>query len=215
MGKILVEEESWAEEVSMERVIEMARINMKMATIITKEIIQNQKGLEEDTIEWEEQEHKEWKHGKFSKIPEERMQGITDEEIQGFKQRWKVATKGAKLRKDMEERIENREKITKKEKREKEKKEKNEEKKRQREEEEEEFLKKLKGGGGEEYITETKEETKINGRKRTSPLRIQGGSRDIVPRGGSEVIPHVPTNTTLHYTTLHYTTLHYTTRPLY
>ncbi len=112
--KILVEEELWVEEISMERVIEMARINMKMATTITKEIIQNQKGLEEDTMEWEEQEHKEWRQGKFSKISEERMQGITDEEIQGFKQRWKVATKGAKLRKEMEERIENREKKTKK-----------------------------------------------------------------------------------------------------
>ena len=142
--------------------------------------------------------------GKHSILPTEQMTKVTDEEIAAFKQRWSWATKGSKIRPEMIKRIEERERITNKEKKSQEK-EKQEQMKRKREERtsEQEERKKMKGGGQEEETKEIQEKT-------TTPLKNQGGSRDLVPRGGSEGEPHVPTNTTLHYTTLHYTTLHYT-----
>ena len=103
-----------------------------------------------------------------------------------------------------------REKITKKELKEKKRQEEKERTKRKREEEQEEYLKNLRGGG--EDITKI-HRRKNNKIKTISPFcPNRGGSRDIVPRGESDItMCHVSTNTTLHYTTLHYTTLHYTT----
>ena len=202
--KILVEKANWVEEVSMERVIELARINMKGAVKMMETTRFNREGMEEEISEWEQEELEGWKKNTKPQVRSEKLSGSTDEQVKAFRQRWKQATMKEDIRGELEEWLEKREKITKKEQKEKKRQEEKERTKRKREEEQEEYLKKLRGGGEESKMVQNKTYTRIMNNSPFCPNR--GGSRDKEPRGESDTtMCHGSTNTTLHYTTLHYT----------
>ena len=181
----LVKNENWTEEISMERVIELVRIQMKDAVKLMKQLKENREGYLEDITDWETLEYTtETKENQklTDKIQKEQL---TNEEVQAFKQRWTLATRGKKIKETTKKLIDNRKKVSKKElaqkEREEVKKDKMEQKKRKLEtqkEEDENTLKRFRGGG---ELQNTIHEKRC---KHTTPRDyIPGGSRDYVHGG--------------------------------